>query len=701
MTDIRAELLVAYAAEHREQLAGMRAGLAEGEDEDIEEVYRHAHSLKGAARAVGFTLVEVLAHRLETLLQALWDDRIELDSNIRRTLARALDSIEDLSSAALAGDAATAIPPVMAELDNLLDIHGLEIPERPSMKIPDPITATLPVTTLRVDTEAAGRLVNAVGELLTQIGRHHRVNEELRRLHGEVLCLQSVCRRARHDPGDALESLLEKVCFHADQVVRGHDAVAETLTDMDWTLGCLANTLRDEAHHLRLVSADSLFGPYARMLREIAADQGKEVALEFVGLEARADRDVLQPLSEAVMHLLRNSVVHGIEPPAQRLEAGKPPAGRVGMTISAAGGRLSIRIEDDGKGLDLSSLARLAEERGMMPMNEAELQRLVFEPGLSTAGTVTAFAGRGMGMTIVRRVVDRLQGNITVEAGNGGIGTAFTITVPVTVMAQRVVLVQVRDQMFALPANALRRLAAIPRNSLVSAEGMTLAVVDGEQIRLTDLGALLGLAEPQSLAGGSLCVAVMAAGQARLGLVVDSFVEIRDLPVLVLEAPLADDAMLAGVVALDEGQLVLVLAPSVLLAIRNGGDLTAPSPPPEPPLVLVVDDSITTRTLEKSILEAHGYRVRLAVDGRQALEMLGELRPQVVVSDLEMPKLDGFGLLAAMKRNPDLRHIPVVLVTSRDSEADRERGLRLGADSYIVKTRFEQDDLLEAIGRLT
>lgn len=701
MTDIRTELLSAYAAEHREQLAGMRAGLAEGEGEDIEEVYRHAHSLKGAARAVGFTLVEALAHRLETLLQAVWDGRIELEPIIRRTLARALDAIEDVSAAALAGDAATAIPPVMAELDNIFDVHGLDVPELPSLEISDPITTALPATTLRVDTEAAGRLVTAVGDLLTQIGRHHRVNEDLRRLHGEVLRLQSACRRARHDPGDELESLLTEVCLHAEQVVKGHDAVAETLTDMDWTLGCLADTLRDEAHHLRLVSADTLFGPYARMLRDIAADQGKEVVVEFVGLETRADRDVLQPLSEAVMHLLRNTVVHGVEAPARRLEAGKSPAGRVRMTIAAGAGRLDIRIEDDGKGLDLSSLARLAEERGLKPSGEADLQNLVFEPGLSTAGAVTAFAGRGMGMTIVRRVVDRLQGTVSVEAGQDGIGTAFIITVPVTVMAQRVVLVRVRDQMFALPANALRRLAEVPRDSLVVVEGMTLTEVDGEQIRLIDLGAVLGFGELQSLASGSLCVAVVAAGQARSGLVVDGFVDIQDRPVLVLEGALADDSMLAGVVALDEGQLVLVLAPSALLGLRVGGDLSTVAPPPEPPLVLVVDDSITTRTLEKSILEAHGYRVRLAVDGRQALEMLADLRPQVVVSDLEMPKLDGFGLLAAMKRNPDLRHIPVVLVTSRDSEADRERGLRLGADSYIVKSRFQQDDLLEAIGRLS
>lgn len=701
MSDIRAELLSAYAAEHREHLAGMRAALAEGGHGDIEEAYRHAHSLKGAARAVEFGMVEALAHRLETLLQAVWDGRAVLERDIRRALARALDAIEDLSAAALTGEAAPGIPPALAELDGVLEAYGLEVPEPPEIAA-SPSATVPPTATLRVDIDAAGRLVATVSGLLTQIARHHRVAEELRRLHGEVLHLQSACRRARHAPGDILDTLLDSVCAHAEHVVTGHDTVAETLIDMDWTLGCLAETLRDEAHHLRLVSADSLFAPYARMLRDIAADQGKEVIVEFAGLETRADRDVLQPLSEAVMHLLRNAVIHGVEPPLRRLEKGKPAAGRVSLTVTAGAGRLKLCIEDDGAGLDLEALARMAAERGIMPergLDLAALRRLVFEPGLSTMGAVTAFAGRGMGMPIVRRVVDRLQGNVAVDVGEGGIGTAFTITVPVTVMAQRLVLLRARGETFALPSNALRRLVQVSRATLITAEGASLAEIDGEEVRLAELGAMLGLAGPAP-AGEALCVAVMVAGPARLGLVVDEFIDVQDLPVSVLDSPLSDDPLLAGVVSLDGGMLVLVLAPSALMSARAGGVLADLEPPPEPPLVLVVDDSITTRTLEKSILEAHGYRVLIAVDGRQALEMLAEFRPMVVVSDVEMPRLDGFGLLAAIKRSVDLRDIPVVLVTSRDSEADRERGLRLGADAYIVKTRFDQDDLLEAIGRL-
>lgn len=707
MTDLPAQLLAAYADEHREHLAGLRAVLAAGLDADFEEAYRHAHSLKGAARAIGVAAVEAIAHRLETIIQAVWDQPSRLDGPARRVVARALDAIEDLSAAALAAEPVPASHRAVAELDRLLAGRELDIAVTPAPPHAGsgPAPAPLPGATLRVEAQAADRLLHVTAELLARVGRHQRVVTELRALHGEIMALQESCRIARGAARGAAGAEMQAACVLADHVARGHDRVASALVDLDWDLSLLSDRVRTEVHHLRLVSADSQLAGYARMARELAADQGKEVMVELEGLEAQADRDVLQPLGEAVMHLLRNAVTHGIELPAERLAAGKPAAGLIRLSVRAEAGRLTLRVQDDGRGLDVAAIARRAVAGGLLGEEEAgrrdpdTLRQLVFEPGLSTAGAVSAFAGRGMGLPIVRRVVTRLQGTVEARPAEGG-GAVVTLRVPVTVMAQRVVLARAGGQMFALPSVAVQRLAVVAGDSLVPVDGQPGALVDGGECRLVDLGGLLGLAPVA--AGPAVAVAILSQERPRLGLVVESFADVRDLPVAALEAPLAEHPLLAGTVLLDDGRLVLVLAPAGLAAAARPG-AGAPGPPAvraEPPLVLVVDDSITTRTLEKSILESHGYRVDLAVDGRQALELLAQRRPTVVVSDIEMPRLDGFGLLAAMKRSRDWRDIPVVLVSSRDSATDRERGLRLGAGAYIVKTRFDQDDLLEAIGRL-
>lgn len=705
MSDIRAQLLAAYADEHREHLAALRAALVQGAVADLEEAYRHAHSLKGAARAVDIPAVEAIAHRLESLLQAVWDGTTALDPTAAAIASRALDAAEAISAAVLAGEGEPAADAVLKELDGLLAARGLEAappPPAPGRARPSGPAAA----TVRVEAEAADRLTRTVAGLIQGLAFHRHLLADLGRLRAEVRTLRRECREARHADRQGAAAALARVCAHADRVAHGHDAAAARLAELDWTLERLVGDMEADVQHLRMVSAGSQFAGYERMVREAAAAQGKEVAVELAGMEVRADREVLQLLSEPVLHLLRNAVAHGIEPPGERVAAGKPPLGLVRLEARVAAGRLVVTVADDGRGIDPRALARRAVERGLLSpeaaarADAAQLRQLAFEPGLSTSGAVTAFAGRGMGMSIVRKVVGHLHGSVAVDGRAGG-GTVATLTVPVAIAAERLLLLEVRHQIFALPGSAVERVgsAAVP-DDLVTVDGVAMAAMGaGDRVPLADLGLILGLPPPETPAA-SLVVAVLRA--ARVGLVVDALGEVVDLPVDALAPPLADDPLLAGSVVLPDGRLVLVLSAPALASGAIGGRAAlakAPRARP-PPLVLVVDDSITTRMLEKSILESHGYRVALAVDGRQALDMLAGQRPDVVVSDIEMPRLDGFGLLAAIKRSPALRDIPVVLVTSRATESDHERGLELGAAAYIVKTRFDQDDLLEAIGRL-
>lgn len=704
MTDtLRDQLLAVYADEHRDHLAALRDAFASLRPADLDEAYRHAHSLKGAARAVDLPLVEALSHGLETLLQVLWDGGADLNEVLRRTALRALDAIEDVSAAALADHPAPPVHSVLTELNDGLLGLGAEPVAMPEEAAPTaPGTARGPM--LRVDAEGADRLLGTTARLLAELDSQREVTARLWSLGEDLTALRRFCTGML---GDGAISGFAEAGARLDALLLRHEEAMRRLSDHEWELLGLGEALRDDVSRLRLISAESVLGGFGPMVREIAAQQGKDVDYAMVGMATMADRDVLQPLGEAVLHLLRNAVTHGLEPAGERRAAGKDPTGALTLSVQGGGGRVMVTVRDDGRGIDPRAVGRAAARRGLIDEAEAEhgdpdrLRMLLFEPGFSTSGQVSTFAGRGMGLAIIRRLAARLQGTVDLESEPGR-GSAISLVVPITVLAQRVVLAVVRGQIFGLPATALVRVAGVAREQMVVAGGRTLARIDGEDVPLADLGALLDL-PGEFLAERDLCVAVMRHGAGRLGLVVDAFRDIRDLPVAALEPPLADDPRLGGVVSLDAGRLALVLSPAGLMVPGSARAAPPPRQPPprQPPLVLVVDDSMTTRTLEQSILHGHGYRVMVAVDGRDALLKMAEQQPDLVVSDVEMPNMDGFALLTEIKGRPEWNGIPVVLVTSRDSPEDIARSQALGADDYIIKTRFDQEDWLATIARLT
>ncbi|MGE5514408.1 MAG: response regulator [Bacteroidota bacterium] len=625
---LRARLLAAYADEHRDHLAALRAVLASGGG-DLEEAYRHAHSLKGAARAVDLPAVVDLAHQLESLLEVWWEGGVVPDSAALDRARAAVDAIEDLSAAAIAGGVPAGDPEESAE----------------------PIAATV-----RVEAETVDRLVVATARLLAELER-------------------------RRGSG-----------------ARGWD-------EDEWVLERTAEAVAEDVARLRLITAEATLGNFGPMLRTLAAEMGKTVRYDVHGLATQADREVLTTVAEAVMHLLRNAIAHGIETPAQRLAAGKDPTGHLTLSVASSGPRLEIRVGDDGAGIAVARLAQEAVARGLLGPDQAaradddQMRQLAFHPGLSTADHLSTTAGRGMGMAIVRRLVDRLQGQVELRGRPGG-GTEVVIRVPVSIMVQRVVLVQAGGRLFGLPASAVVRLLHVPASAVVMLEGRAVVTVDNAELPLADLAGLLGLP-----AGGGrdadLCVALVRTAGEVVALSVDNVADTRDQWVSPLEPSLVDDPRLAGTVTLAGGVLALVLSPGGLRGALTATTISLPKPPRAPPLVLVVDDSPTIRALERAILEAHSYRVEVAVDGRDALDRMARRRPDLVVSDIEMPRLDGLGLLAAMRADPALAEVPVVLVSSRTSPESRNAGMALGAGGYLLKTRFDQREFLDTIERLT
>lgn len=647
MTDpLRARLLAAYAGEHRDHLVALRDALATGGG-NIEEAYRHAHSLKGAARAVDLGPVVDLAHQLESLLEEWWESGIAPSPEALEQARSTLDDIEDRSAAVLGGG------------------------ERPAT--PDQ-TVEVSLQTVRVEAETLDRVVLTVARLLAELERLQAGGERVR---------QAALGRDRQSGRLAEMLRLQEEC--------------------EWALARSADELAGDVARLRLVTAEAALGGFGPMLRMLAAEQGKDVRYDVSGLDTQADRDVLTTAAEAVMHLLRNAVAHGIEPPARRAAAGKDPVGHLMLAVSSSGPRLEIRVSDDGAGIPIARLAEEAAARGLLTPEQAaaagpdRLRQLVFHPGLSTAEQLSTTAGRGMGMAIVRRLVERLQGRIDLRGRPGG-GTEAIIRMPVSVMAQRVVLVLVGEQLFAVPASAVMRLAQAPRSAVVLVEGRSMAALDGGEFPLIDLPAVMGTDGGQ-VGGEILHLVVMRVGEEAMALMVDGLADVRDLWVSPLEPELLDDPRLAGTVTLEGGILVPVLSPAGLSTTAAAKVAQAPLRPP--PKVLVVDDSPTIRTLERTILEAHSYQVEVAVDGRDALERMARRRPDLVVSDIEMPRLDGFGLLAAMRADSNFASVPVVLLSSRAEDTYRRAALERGAAAYLVKTRFDQREYLDTVGRLT
>jgi two-component system chemotaxis sensor kinase CheA len=475
-----------------------------------------------------------------------------------------------------------------------------------------------------------------------------------------------------------------------------------------WALRKLGEQLQQDVRRARMVPAESVFEGFRKMIRDLARDEKKEIEFHVTGFDVEADRMVLQSLKDPVMHLLRNAVDHGIEPPEERKQQGKNPVGHVSLQIEAQGNRLQVTIEDDGRGIDWKQVAAVAERKGLMsgPSFPRELTRLLFQPGFSTAKLITELSGRGLGLSIVAEAVTRLQGEVSLPERESP-GNAIVLTVPLSISTHRLLLVGCQNQTFAIPAHGIEHVDRIKLADAENVEGKPMIRLRGKILPLLSLAHLLGIGDAAVKVEGELVpVVILRAGEKRVAIAVDALLSQIDGLIKNIAPQLARVKKFVGCVLRGDGSVVLVLSPSELIEASREIDAgpvlmtTKPEPEAKPSSILVVDDSITTRTLEKSILEAHGYQVGVAVDGVEALNYLRSQPTDLVISDIQMPRLDGFGLLEEIKKDNRLTQLPVILVTSRESRTDQERGLALGADAYIVKRKFDQRNLLDTIRQI-
>ncbi len=755
MRDIRQRLLAAFDIEYREHLAAIRQllpGAADAVDAAVGEwrlveVIRRAHSLKGAARAVDMRAVEMLAHRLESLLVMVQKGGAVLDGVSVLVILQTLDQIEDL--VASAGDAAAAaLVPDLGPLDRLL---AGERPPPPKVEPELPKAAVQPAVQpaaepggsveagelaplshhsvlrgeemMRVDAASLDRLLLSSGRLGAEISRHTGRSGEVRQVHRDLTEALHDWERFRKVFGRQLRELagtpaygriatqIEVMETRVSTVARALSRVAKSAERGSWTLLQLAEHLQHDVQRVRTVPAEHVFGGFRKMVRDIAREHDKQIAVQISGLEVEIDRLILQQLKDPVMHMLRNAVSHGIERPAERIAAGKPAEARISLDLSAAGGRLTVTVADDGRGLDYRRIAEVAVLSGLMTAPEAAaaapeiLSRLLLRPGFSTAEEVDTLSGRGVGLSVLHAAVSRLRGVIDIRP-SAGAGTVVEVITPLTVSRQHLLLVTCCGQTYGVPSFTVERLHHVRAEHVTTAEGRPVIILDAKVVPLAQLHRVLGVGvAPEPAPGTAQPVMVLRLAGRRLALIVDALLQVRDC--LISDPMKGADRSVMGTILLDGGEVAFVLDPAVLFDAPAFSALDGPAgasarniPPPAARTILVVDDSVTTRTLEKSILEAQGFRVRLAVDGVDALAELRQNPVDLVISDVEMPRMNGLVLLDTIKRDSALQKIPVILVTSHSNPEDVQRGLDLGADAYIIKQRFDQHDLLDAIEQL-
>ncbi|MEO5816529.1 MAG: response regulator, partial [Gemmatimonadaceae bacterium] len=683
--------------------------------ERLRAVFRVMHTLKGASRAAGLPLVEELCHALENELSRVRDGSARLGPAQIALLFEAADALAEtrdtlrtdktvpeatlssvLHHARGRGSAAPLVRPhVRTPVAPVPVVAPVVASPPPAVPAPE-VVAVVPERVedarlghVRVSLQQVDAIAGAAGEIA---GIAASLGER-----AEALAALRARRRASRVRGVSDDGLDQELT----QLLRRADEDARTLTGVSGRLGV-------SARHLRQRPFGELTETLPRVARDVAKDSGKQVRVVVVGSEIEADRVVLEALREPLLHLVRNAVDHGIEPAADRTAAGKNAEGELRIEGSLRGDRLQVTIADDGRGIDLDAVRRGLERRGRpVPSDPDLLARTIFDEGFSTREAATTLSGRGVGMGIVRAAAERMGGTVEVSSVRKQ-GTTITIDVPISIATMRVVLVEVGGVTLGVPSAFVVRVERADPRKFARVDGRPMLVMHERPIPVTTLATLLGppFEEPPSAA--MLQFVILESGAQRIAVVVDDLVDERELVLRPLEhAGIAATNATVGTALLGTGVVVLVLSVPALLANTDGhrGSMSASlanagEAPRAPARILVVDDSITSRTLEQSVLSAAGYDVITAVDGAEAWRTIERQEVALVVSDVEMPHLDGFGLCERIRANARTALLPVILVTSLDEPAQRARGLEAGADAYITKSSFDQDTLLDTVRML-
>jgi two-component system, chemotaxis family, sensor kinase CheA len=709
------------AAEHLQEIGkGLlhleKAAAPEAQQQLIETVFRAAHSLKGAARAVDFTEIESLCQSIEDLFAA-WKRRESLPTP--STLDAAHRTVDKMAEAIAVSAVAERAAPSAKEA-SAVSPQPVSMPMTGETETVRITVNSLDARLLEAEEMLAAKL--AADQRATDLGALAGGLELWRKEWARVQPRTRALRQALERPRDAaaapdLRGLAEFFDWNHDylRALEGKVTALRRTAERDRLLiGKLVDDLLENSKKLLMLPLATLSGLLSKLVRDQCRDQGKEAELTMRGEEVTVDKRILEQLKDPLVHLLRNCVDHGIETPEQRRRAGKPPRASIALTVSPVNStQVEISVSDDGAGIDVEKVKAAAGKRGLVAPNtsdqlsEAAALALVFETDVSTSPMITRVSGRGLGLAIVRERAEKLGGRVAIESRRGS-GTTIRMTLPLTLATFRGVLVESAERLFILPTAQVERVTRFKPQEVQTVEGRRTLALNGRAVALVDLAEVLQLPSAPHKPGApeATPILVLGAGEQRVAFAVDAVLDEREVLVKRLTKPLSRVRNIAGATVLGSGEVAPILNVADLLkSARTAGAGLRRAPAATPSAapakrILVVEDSITSRMLLKGILESAGYDVKTAVDGIDGFTALRAERFDLVVSDVEMPRMNGFDLTARIRADRALAEVPVVLVTALESREDRERGIDVGANAYLVKSSLDQSNLLEALRRL-
>jgi two-component system sensor histidine kinase and response regulator WspE len=751
-----ASLLELFSLEADAQTQVLSAGLLALERnptqaDQLEACMRAAHSLKGAARIVGVDAGVSVAHVMEDCLVSAQESRLYLLPEHIDALLQGTDLLMRIAtpgntvgpadieayvalmerlldpSQKVAPPAAPTPPPTPAPEPELSMEALLTLPPEPE---PAPaVSAELPRQNKRM-TEGGERVLRVTAERLNSLlDLSSKSLVETQRLKPYLASLQRL-KRIQSNSARALENL-DGHLKTVDLSLEAQEALADTrrllseaqallaektaeIDEFGWQAGQRAQVLYDTALACRMRPFADVLAGQVRMVRDLGRSLGKQVRLEIEGEKTQVDRDVLEKLEAPLTHLLRNAVDHGIEMPEQRLLAGKPAEGLIRLRASHQAGLLVLELSDDGNGVDLERLRGTIVDRHLSPLetalrlSEEELLTFLFLPGFSLRDKVTEVSGRGVGLDAVQHMVRQLRGAVVLEQ-TAGQGSRFHLEVPLTLSVVRSLVVEVGEEAYAFPLAHIERMCDLEPDDIVQLEGRQHFWHEGRHVGLVAASQLLQRPPGQGNQE-TLKVVVIRERDAVYGIAVERFIGERTLVVLPLDDRLGKVQDISAGALLDDGSVVLIVDVEDMLRsvdkLLNTGRLERIARRPQQTLeaprkrILVVDDSLTVRELQRKLLLNRGYEVAVAVDGMDGWNALRSEDFDLLITDIDMPRMDGIELVTLLRRDTRLQSLPVMVVSYKDREEDRRRGLDAGADYYLAKASFHDDALLDAVVEL-
>ncbi|WP_338724591.1 hybrid sensor histidine kinase/response regulator [Pseudomonas tolaasii] len=746
-----ASLLELFSLEADAQTQVLSAGLLALERnptqaDQLEACMRAAHSLKGAARIVGVDAGVSVSHVMEDCLVSAQEGRLYLQPEHIDALLQGTDLLMRIATPG--NDVSPAdIEGYVALMERLLDPSLA--PVQPVAPPPEPEPAAVPVVeALPPEPEPAPPVAAAPprqGKPMTEGGERvlrvtaERLNSlldlsskslvETQRLKPYLASMQRLKRIQSNSVRalDALDGQLKALELNLE----AQEALADTrrllseaqallaektaeLDEFGWQAGQRAQVLYDTALACRMRPFADVLAGQVRMVRDLGRSLGKQVRLEIEGEKTQVDRDVLEKLEAPLTHLLRNAVDHGIEMPEQRILAGKPAEGVIRLRASHQAGLLVLELSDDGNGVDLERLRGTIVDRHLSPLetalrlSEEELLTFLFLPGFSLRDKVTEVSGRGVGLDAVQHMVRQLRGAVVLEQ-TAGQGSRFHLEVPLTLSVVRSLVVEVGEEAYAFPLAHIERMCDLAPDDIVQLEGRQHFWHEGRHVGLVAASQLLQRPAGQNHED-TLKVVVIRERDAVYGIAVERFIGERTLVVLPLDNRLGKVQDISAGALLDDGSVVLIVDVEDMLRsvdkLLNTGRLERiarrSQQATEAPRkrVLVVDDSLTVRELQRKLLLNRGYEVAVAVDGMDGWNALRSEDFDLLITDIDMPRMDGIELVTLLRRDSRLQSLPVMVVSYKDREEDRRRGLDAGADYYLAKASFHDDALLDAVVEL-